>query len=82
MADNKLYEATFYCSLLLHAPSERDAIKQVKALARRNHLKIQSGTSERLQVFRHRLNGKLRRGPRFSPIEKRLKAVLELTGND
>lgn len=73
----KLYQASFYCTLLLSASSQREAVAKVKSLAQRNHLKIEGGSSERLQVYRHRPNGMLRRGPRFSPIEKRLKGLLE-----
>lgn len=73
----KLYQATFYCSLLISASSQREAEQKVKEMAQRNHLKIESGSSERLQVYRHRPNGMLSRGPRYSPIEKRLKSLLE-----
>jgi hypothetical protein len=73
----KLYQATFYCSLLISATSQREATAKVKEMAQRNHLKIESGASERLQVYRHRPNGMLKRGPRYSPIKKRLKGLLE-----
>lgn len=78
MEGEKLYQATFYCSLLISASSQREAERKVKETAQRNHLKIESGSSERLQVYRHRPNGMLTRGPRYSPIEKRLKSLLEL----
>jgi hypothetical protein len=55
----KLYEASFYCTLLLHASSQREAIQQVMAIAQRNHLKIEDGVSDGLHVFRHRPNGML-----------------------
>lgn len=74
---DKLYQATFYCSLLISASSQQEAVAKVKAIAKREHLKIESGTSERLQVYRHRPNGMLRRGPRLSPMEKRLKVLME-----
>ena len=74
---DKLYQASFYCTVLISASSQREASKRVDEIARKNHLKIEAGTSERLQVYRHRPNGMLSRGPRRSPIEKRLKAVLE-----
>lgn len=73
----KLYQASFYCTLLISAASQREAIAKVKEMAQRNHLKIESGNSERLQVYRHRPNGMLTRGPRFSPVEKRLKTLME-----
>lgn len=73
----KLYQASFYCTLLISASSQREAIAKVKQMAQRNHLKIESGNSERLQVFRHRPNGMLKRGPRFSAEQRRLKALLE-----
>lgn len=57
--EDKLYEATFYCSLLLSAPSQREAIKRVMEVARKNHLKIEEGFSDGLHVYRHRPNGML-----------------------
>lgn len=74
----KLYQASFYCTLLISASSQREAVVKVKEMAQRNHLKIESGASERLQVYRHRPNGMLRRGPRFSPVEKKLKGLMGL----
>lgn len=78
MSSEKLYEASFYCTLLISASSQREAIVKVKDMAQRNHLKIESGVSERLQVYRHRPNGMLRRGPRFSPAERGLKMLMEI----
>lgn len=78
MPSDKLYQASFYCTLLISASSQREATEKVKAIAQRNHLKIESGASERLQIYRHRPNGMLTRGPRYNPIEKRLKSLLEL----
>lgn len=75
---DKLYQASFYCTLMVSATSQREVITKVKQMVQRNHLKIEEGSSERLQVYRHRPNGMLARGPRFSPVEKRLKALLEL----
>lgn len=83
MSGEKLYQGTFYCSVLISASSQREAVDKIKNMAQRNHLKIESGTSERLQVYRHRPNGMLRRGPRFSSVEKRLKSLMEvLDDND
>lgn len=82
MADaDKLYQASFYCTLLVSAASQREATAKVKEMAQRNHLKIESGCSERLEVYRHRPNGMLTRGPRFSSIERRLKALLEIVND-
>jgi len=55
----RLYQASFYCTLLLHADSQREAVQQVMAMIRRNHLKIEEGASDGLHVFRHRPNGML-----------------------
>lgn len=74
---DKLYQGSFYCTVLISASSQREATEKIKQMAQRNHLKIEDGSSERLQVYRHRPNGMLKRGPRFSPMEKRLKILLE-----